>query len=162
MTRTQLVKMIGKIDMLGPSQMVAAMDLAIGGVIGYTGRSTPIDYETCKRIEAERAKALRRAGIGEGRHRAALFLPPEAGGMGLTHAYQMAAAAYLDQFERAFEAGEGEPAREAVEGAVAEKARERGYSGEPREWRPAEEEALRWSTRPAPTQRPTHRAGRVF
>ena len=137
---TQLVKMIGKIDMLGPNQMVAAMDLAIGGVIGYTGRSTPIDYDTCKRIEAERAKALRKAGIGEGRHRAALFLPLEAGGMGLTHAYQMAAAAYLDQFERAFEAGKGEPAREAVEGAVAAKAKDRGYDGEPREWRLAEEE----------------------
>ena len=132
--------MVGKIGQLGPSQLATAMDLAIGGVIGYTGRSTPITYDTCARIETARAKVLKRAGVGGGKHRAPLYLPMEAGGMGLTHAYQIAAAAYLDQFERALEAGAGEPAREAVEGAIREKAKEKGYHGPLREWWPAGEE----------------------
>ena len=136
----QILKMIGKIDKLGPSQLTKATDLALGGFIGYTGRSTPIDYATCERIETTRAKVLKRAGVGGGKHKAPLYLPPEAGGMGLTHAYQIAAAAYLDQFERALEAGDGEPAREAVEGAIAEKARARGHRGKLREWWPEGEE----------------------
>ena len=62
--------------------------------------------------------------------------------MGHTHAYQVAAAAYLDQFNRAFEAGEGEPAKEAVEAATAATAMEHGFEGDPYEWRRTGDEGL--------------------
>ena len=62
---TQLVKMIGKIDMLGPNQMVAAMDLAIGGVIGYTLGS--FDANRLRYMQAYRGGA--RQGAPQGRDR---------------------------------------------------------------------------------------------
>ena len=48
---THLIQMIGKLDMLGPLQLERALDLAVSGTVGYTGRSTPIDWDTCNKIE---------------------------------------------------------------------------------------------------------------
>ena len=135
----QMLGLIAKVEALGPAQVTQAMNMAIGGIIGYTGRSTPIGWAACTKIEAARAAALKQAGLAGGRRRAPLYLPEEAGGLGHIHSYQVAAAALADEFERAFNAGPGEPAKEAVEGAVAEAGERLGVGADLYEWLPDEE-----------------------
>ena len=136
----QLLGLIARVEALGPQQVAQAMNLAVGGIIGYTGRSTPLGWAECNKIEAARMAALRRAGLAGGRRRAPIYLPEEAGGLGHVHSYQVAAAALMDEFERAINAGPGEPAKEAVEGAL-EAARVRlGVQGDMYEWLPKEAE----------------------
>ena len=127
----QVIHQIGKVRWLGPEQVKRATDMAVGGIIGYTGRSTPIDWATCNKIEASRVEMLRRAGLAGGKRRAPVYMPAEAGGMEHTHAYQIAAASYVDQFERAINAGVHEPAHQAVTAALELKAKELGYTGDP-------------------------------
>ena len=136
----QLLGLIARVEALGPQQVAQAMNLAVGGIIGYTGRSTPLGWTECNKIEAARMAALRRAGLAGGRRRAPIYLPEEAGGLGHVHSYQVAAAALMDEFERAINAGPGEPAREAVEGAIAAAGLRLGVQGDMYEWLPTEEE----------------------
>ena len=140
----QMIGLIAKVEALGPQQVAQAMNLAIGGILGYTGRSTPIGWKECNKIEAARMSALKRAGLAGGRRRAPIYMPEEAGGLGHIHSYQIAAAALMDEFERAVNAGPGEPAKEAVEGALEEAGRRLGVLGDMYEWTPgpAEVEGL--------------------
>ena len=137
----QMIGLIARVESLGPQQVTQAMNLAVGGIIGYTGRSTPIGWEECNRIEQARVTALKRAGLAGGRRRAMLYLPEEAGGLGHIHSYQVAAAALMDEFERAVNAGPGEPAKEAVEGAMEEARLRLGVEGDLYEWMPEAEAA---------------------
>ena len=117
---TQLLRLIGKIDQLGPEQTKKCMDLVISGVMGYTARSTPMDWNTCQEIEAVRAEVMaKRDFTGKIKKcKAPIFNTTEGAGMGHIHAYQVAAASFIDQFDRALNAGKGEPAHEAVSEAI--------------------------------------------
>ena len=58
--------------------------------------------------------------------------------MGMEHAYTYAAAALIDQVDRALSAVEGEPARVAVESSLAHTLRRLGCrSDNPLEWKPS-------------------------
>ena len=58
--------------------------------------------------------------------------------MGMEHAYTYAAAALIDQVDRALSAVEGEPARVAVEGSLAHTLRRLGCrSDNPLGWKPS-------------------------
>ena len=81
----RLLRLIGRLSLLGPEQLRRAMSLAIAGVIGFYGRSTPIPYATCAAIEAVRTETLRRRGICPSEPRIIAFAPPEAGGLGHEH-----------------------------------------------------------------------------
>ena len=87
--------------------------------IGYYGRSTVITWEDCQSIEQVRASALNAKGYSVGIPRLQIYDAKERGGMGMEHAYTYAAAALIDQVDRALSAVEGEPARVAVESSLA-------------------------------------------
>jgi hypothetical protein len=86
------------------------MALALSGIIGYYGRSTVITWEDCQSIEQVRASALNAKGYSVGIPRLQIYDVKERGGMGMEHAYTYAAAALIDQVDRALSAVEGEPA----------------------------------------------------
>ena len=48
----QMIKLIGRVPILGPEQMRRAMSLAVAGITGFYARSTPIPLVACKQIEA--------------------------------------------------------------------------------------------------------------
>ena len=58
-----VAKLIGRIPVLTSEQMDQRMSLAIGGIIGYYGRATPIRWNDCQRIERARAYAMRVSGF---------------------------------------------------------------------------------------------------
>ena len=131
-----LIRQIGRVDMLGPRQLRRGFELAMAGVLGYYCRSTPMTWKCCQQIEAVRAEVLARRGICASTPRAAIYLPGEAGGAGHMHAYQYAAAAYMDQFHRALGGGLGEPVRTAVSERVAATCRCLGCTQAPLTWHP--------------------------
>ena len=116
---TQVVKLIGRIPVLTNEQMSGMMDLAVGGIVGYYGRATPLTWQDCSRIEQARAYAVRVRGLCPGVPRVQMYAAPEEGGLSHAHAYQVAAAAFVDQVDRALCGGDGEPARVAMEAAIA-------------------------------------------
>ena len=94
----QLMRLLGRVPVLGPEQLRRGMGLAIAGVMGYHARSTPVPFAVCTEIEAVRAEALQRRGICPSEPRILIFAPPEAGGCGHEHSYPYASAALLDTF----------------------------------------------------------------
>ena len=132
-----LIRQIGRVDMLGPKQLRRGFELAMAGVLGYYCRSTPMTWASCQQIEAVRAEVMARRGICASTPRAAIYLTGEAGGAGHMHAYQYAAAAYIDQFHRALGGGLGEPVRAAVSERVAVTCQRLGCTQEPLTWHPA-------------------------
>ena len=92
-------------------------------------KTDPDFYEPFKIAQAYRvgdlifvsgqAAAMRAAGFVPGVPRVQMYTPVKSGGMGHEHAYTYAAAALCDQFDRALCGGKGEPARLAVEDAMA-------------------------------------------
>ena len=133
-----LIRQIGRVDMLGPRQLRRGFELAMAGVMGYYCRSTPMTWKGCQQIEAVRAEVMARRNICASTPRAAIYLPGEAGGAGHMHAYQYAAAAYIDQFNRALGGGLGEPVRTAVSERVAETCKRLGCTQAPLTWHPTE------------------------
>ena len=115
----QLIGMIGRVPRLRQDQMSKGMSLAIAGVIGYYARSTVLTWADCVQIEQARAAALRAAGYTTGVPRVQMYKTPAFGGMNHEHAYAYASAALCDQIDRALSGGDGEPARIAVEDALA-------------------------------------------
>ena len=75
-----------------------------------------------------RAGALNAKGYSVGIPRLQIYDLKERGGMGMEHAYTntYAAAALIDQVDRALSAVEGEPARVAVESSLAHTLRSAG------------------------------------
>ena len=109
------------------------MDAAIGGIVGYYGRSTVIREDDAEQVERVRIGALR----------AREYAGPRAEqvydvyGAGHKHTYTHAAAALVDQVDRAMGGGLGEPARVAVESAMATTLRRLGCRTEdPTGWEP--------------------------
>jgi len=102
------------------------MALALSGIIGYYGRSTVITWKDCQSIEQVKASASTTKGYSVGIPRLQIYDLKERGGMGMEHAYTYAAAALIDQVDRALSAVEGEPARVAVDSSLAHTLRRLG------------------------------------
>ena len=81
---------------------------------------------------------LRRRGLAAGDDALQVYASRDAGGMDHRHAYQVAAAALVDEVGKALEAPEGTPAREAVEAHVRAVCVRWGWMGRGsmREWHP--------------------------
>ena len=79
------------------------MSVAVAGVIGYYGRSTPMRMEDCNAIEAARVIAMQhqQRGYSPGEPRLQLYATANDGGLQHEHAYRVAAAALVDQIDRA-------------------------------------------------------------
>ena len=114
-----MIEMIGRVPALSSEQTSRCMDLAVSGVIGYYGRSTPITWEDCEQIETVRARVVRQRGFAPGVPKLQVYASYEMGGLEHMHAYMVAAAALCDQIDRALCGGEGEPARAATEAHIA-------------------------------------------
>ena len=59
----QLITLVGRIDVLGPQQLRKAIDLVVGGTIGYYGRATPLTFKNCEQIEQARRHVLAKRNI---------------------------------------------------------------------------------------------------
>ena len=77
---TQMIEMIGRVPALSSEQMSRCMDLAVSGVIGYYGRSTPITWEDCEQIETVRARVVRQRGFAPGVPKLQVYASYEMGG----------------------------------------------------------------------------------
>ena len=95
----RLIRMLGRVPLLGPEQLRRGMSLAVAGTVGYYARATPLPFSVCASIETARAEALRRRGICPGEPRILMFSPYHAGGLQHEHVYQYAAAAFVDEFD---------------------------------------------------------------
>ena len=135
---SQLLRLIGRVGVLGEEQLRIAMGLAVEGVVSYYGRSTAIGWEACEEIERVRAEVLRKRGFVAGTPRVQIHAAVKAGGMGHRHAYQHAIAALSDQFERTITGPEGTPAREALIAHIEATYVRLGWTGrgEMMEWHP--------------------------
>ena len=94
------------------------MSVAVAGIIGYYGRGTPIRMEDCNAIEAARAVAMQQRGYCPGEPRLQIYASAADGGLQHEHAYRVAAAALVDQIDRALCGRDGEPHRAAVKSAI--------------------------------------------
>ena len=136
-TCIEIIRTIGRIPHMNNDHMRRVMSLAIGGVIGYRGRSTTLTWDDCRAIEAARVLALRQRGFTPGVPHVQIYETPEEGGMGHEHAYAIAAAALIDQVDRALCARDGEPHRIAVIAAIEQTCYRLGCRGTaPIEWEP--------------------------
>ena len=133
----QILRVIGRIPALNNVQMSKCMSIAVAGVIGYYGRSTPLSMADCKAIEGARAVAMQQRGFSPSVPHLQIYANARDGGLQHEHAYRVAAAAVIDQIDRALCGAEGEPHRAAVKSAIVGACRRlgcRGYS--PLEWSP--------------------------
>ena len=134
----QLIGLIGRAPLATQQQMSKAISLAISGTIGYYCRSTALTWGDAVQIEKARVAALRARGFTEGVPRLQIYDTHARGGMGHEHAYAVGVAALRDQIDRALCGRDGEPARAAVEEAIAKTCRRLGCRGtHPLEWVPA-------------------------
>ena len=134
-----LISQISKVEALGPRQVERAIDLAIMGVCGYYCRATPMAWRDCEEIEMAKRRALRAAGLGPAEPAGAWYLEKQAGGMGHTHVYQIAAGAYVDQVDRALRGECGRPVRAAMADRIAAMGKRRGCRESPLTWHPEEQ-----------------------
>ena len=133
----QMIGLIGRVPQLTSHQMSRAIGLAVGGTIGFYGRSSAITWSDCASIEEARVAALRARGFSLGVPRLAIFDTVGRGGLGHEHTFAVATAALRDQIDRALCGRAGEPARAAVEDAIAKTCLRLGCRGvHPLEWRP--------------------------
>ena len=99
-----------------------------GGVLEYYGRAYPVDFARAERVERERRKAYARSG-----HRARLgprlqvYASCKAGGLGATHFYARAAAAYMDQVDLALNGDPSAPVAVAFVSALIRVTAQLGY-----------------------------------
>ena len=114
-----MLGMLGRLGVLNAEQFETASRAAIDSVIGYYGRSTPIDRKTCERIEVMRRRQLARLGhrCNDG-HAAQVYHSAARGGLGASHSYASAAAALLDETVRVLALPPGTPSRTALESSV--------------------------------------------
>ena len=96
----KVTRSIGFLD-LAPHDIRKAINLAVNGIIGAYGRSTPLTMEDCIKIEAEKARVFRAQHFVVAEPRSIMYDTLHAGGMNEEHAYATAAAAIVDQVDRA-------------------------------------------------------------
>ena len=116
-----VITALARLGVLNVEQYARASSAAVLSVLGYYGRATPIGRAACEQIEVVRRRALGQLG-----HRAAcaptaqVYLAAGDGGCGVQHCFATAAAALVDQVDRALCAPLGRPDRTAVEAAIAQ------------------------------------------
>ena len=133
----QILQIIGSLPGLDNARMCEVMGVAVHGILGFFGRTTPMTWADCEAIEAARAGALRARGFSPGNPRVQIYAATEQGGLGHPHAYRVAAGALIAQIDRALSGDDGEPQREAARSAVTEKCKQLGCRGEsPLTWDP--------------------------
>ena len=121
---------IGRLPGLDNARMCEVMGVAVQGILGFYGRTTPMTWADCEAIEAARAGALRARGFSPGNPRVQIYAATEQGGLGHPHAYRVAAGALIAQIDRVLSGDDGEPQREAARSAVTEKCKQLGCRGE--------------------------------
>ena len=135
-----LLGMLARLGVLSAVQYERAARAVVDSLIGYYGRSTPIDDATCERIEVARRCALQALGHWpKGTPTNVVYATD--GGLGCSHAQAAAAAALHDEFDRVLNAPEGRPSRVAMESAVLHTFWRLGYrptraAPSPLDWRP--------------------------
>ena len=88
--------------MLSAVQFERCARAVVDSLIGYYGRSTPIDDATCDTIEVARRSALSALGHWpKGTPTSVVYEEESKGGIGCSHARAAAAAALHDTFDRA-------------------------------------------------------------
>ena len=110
----QILQIIGRLPGLDNARMCEVMGVAVQGILGFFGRTTPMTWADCEAIEAARAGALRARGFSPGNPRVQIYAATEQGGLGHPHAYRVAAGALIAQIDRALSGDDGEPQREAA------------------------------------------------
>ena len=99
-----------------------------GGVLEYYGRAYPVDFARAERVERERRKAYARSGhrdrLGP---RLQVYASCTAGGLGATHFYARAAAAYMDQVDLALNGDPSAPVAVAFVSALVRVTVQLGY-----------------------------------
>ena len=114
-----LLGMLGRLGVLNAAQYETASRAAVDSVIGYYGRSTPIDRKTCDRIEVMRRQQLAKLGHrGNDGSVAQVYMSTAKGGLGASHSYAAATAALLDETMRVLALPSGTPSRAAMESAM--------------------------------------------
>ena len=96
----KIIHQIGTLP-LAPDTLNRAINLATAGIIGCYGRSTPITYEDCKTIEAEKTAVLNAQHIAPPVPKGPIYATLHGGGLQFEHTYACAAAALADQIDRA-------------------------------------------------------------
>ena len=134
----QVLRLMGRVGVLGEKQLGTAMGLGVEGVVSHYGRSTPLGLETCDRIERTRAEVLAKRGIAAGTPRIQMHASVAAGGLQQRHAYQLATAALVDEVERVMTLPEDTPSRIAVSAHLRAECMRLGWleRGDVREWYP--------------------------
>ena len=97
---TKVTRSIGFMD-LAPQDLRTAINLAVNGIIGAYGRSTPLTMEDCITIEAEKVRVFQAQHYMIAEPRSIMYDTYHAGGINEQHAYATAAAAIIDQVDRA-------------------------------------------------------------
>jgi hypothetical protein len=117
-TLVQVIRTIGRIPCLSNEQMSKCMSVAVSGIVGYWGRSTPLRMDDMQAAEAARAVAVQQRRFTPGTPHLQIYANVSDGGLQHEHAYRMAAAALVDQVDRAMCGAEGEPHRAAGKSAM--------------------------------------------
>ena len=126
----------GRAPLTTEAQIEKAIALGVGGIMSYYARSTVVTWSDCVTIEKARIAVLRARGFTAGVPRSVVY-DARGAGLGHVHVYAYAAAALCDQVDRALCGHEGQPARLAVEDALASTCARLGCRGtHPLEWNP--------------------------
>ena len=132
----KVIQHIGSLP-LAPETLNRAINLATAGIIGCFGRSTPITYEDCKTIEAEKSAVLNAQQIAPPVPKGPIYDTHHNGGLQFEHTYACAAAALADQIDRALSAPPDSTDYRTVAAAITETYARLGYRGNrPLEWHP--------------------------
>ena len=132
----QMIGLIGRAPLTTEAQIEKAIALGVGGIMSYYARSTVVTWSDCVTIEKARIAVLRARGFTAGVPRSVVY-DARGAGLGHVHVYAYAAAALCDQVDRALCGHEGQPARLAVEDALASTCARLGCRGtHPLEWNP--------------------------
>ena len=124
-TSTRLMTRVGGAERKRMSRLAAAVPR---GLIGYYGRVQGMPRHKAETVALAWRKAMARSGWRGWRGaRLQVYAPEAAGGLGEGHPYAWAAEALIDQVDRALSGGPDEPARVAMEAAIAAAAVRLGY-----------------------------------
>ena len=111
---TKLLRMIGRVGVLGDEQTRIGMTLGVEGATGFYARATAIGMDACEEVENVRAEVIRQRDMAAGTPRAQIHARKRAGGLGHDHLYQSATAALVDQIDKILQDGKGTPAEIAL------------------------------------------------
>ena len=123
-----MFNLVGTVAGLERRDVDSFSECVVRGVIYFYGRTVPLSWGACERVEVRRRKTYSRLGHRHRRGaRVQLYAAVAEGGYGVTHAYAHAGAVLIDQVDIALSEELGSPDRLAVEGEIANTAVRLGY-----------------------------------